>query len=423
MRFQLLDNEHVDLDESYLLGINRKCTQSEDPLSLEISELYKKSKSHKQSGIAVFNQDMQVLPMVSDWLSIELSNLSSVESIKTFAKNITYLLDYLSSLPLYKNKPLDSAFLHVQKHTIENYFVYLKNEKGLATTTIRNRDATYRDFFNYYLCKPRDNGNAYRDDNPYEEGYLSSRAKSKLVEMCNVDELVALMMCAHSESERVLLQFMFDSGVRRLEVLRVTKSDIEKALNIDAHSYIVDDHTILVPSQYTKLYIAGVKGKKREVKPRYTLPSINTLARLKRYFSSPEYRLRSKKYGSDAPAFLNSYGAPYKASTINKLLHRLSIRALKKGLIKRAIHPHMLRHGFSGSLLRSKDLGIDAIDRLITLQYCLGHSQLQTTSVYTQLPYDIYGQIINEAGEVLCRADIMELVSIKTKKRASMRRA
>ena len=423
MRYQLLDNELVNIDESQLINADNEYIQLEDSLLLEITEVLKDSESHKQTAVVVFNQDMQVLPMVSDWLSTELSNLSSVESIKTYAKNITYFLDYLSTLSLYKNKPLDSAFLYIQKHTIEDYFVYLRNEKGLASKTIRNRDSTYRDFFNDYLCKPRENGNAYRDDNPYEGGYLSSAAKSKLVEMCSIDELIALMMCAHSESERVLLQFMFDSGVRRSEIIRVFKSDIDNALSLDSHSYIVDDFTVLIPSQYTKLYIAGVKGIKREVKPRYTLPSINTLARLKRYLSSPEYRLHSKKFGSNAPAFFNSYGEPYKASTINKLLLRLSIRALKKGLIKRAIHPHMLRHGFAGSVLRSKDLGIDAVDRLITLQHCLGHSQLKTTSIYTQLPYDIYGQIINEDGEILSRADIMKLVSTKTKKRLFFRRA
>ncbi len=113
MRYQLLDNELVNIDESQLINTDNQYIQLEDSLLFEITEVLKDSESHKQTAVVVFNQDMQVLPMISDWLSTELSNLSSVGSIKTYAKNITYYLEYLSTISLNKNKTLDSAFLHI----------------------------------------------------------------------------------------------------------------------------------------------------------------------------------------------------------------------------------------------------------------------------------------------------------------------
>jgi integrase/recombinase XerC len=76
----------------------------------------------------------------------------------------------------------------------------------------------------------------------------------------------------------------------------------------------------------------------------------------------------------------------------------------------------MLRHGFAGEVLRSPDLGKDAIDRLVIVKNCLGHENLSTTQVYTSLPFDIYGTLMNSDGEVLTRCQIMSRVWSATKK-------
>ena len=76
----------------------------------------------------------------------------------------------------------------------------------------------------------------------------------------------------------------------------------------------------------------------------------------------------------------------------------------------------MLRHGFAGEVLRSPDLGKDAIDRLVIVQRCLGHASIVTTQVYTNLPFDIYGKLMNSDGEILTRSQIMSRIWTATKK-------
>ncbi|MCH8492648.1 MAG: tyrosine-type recombinase/integrase [Idiomarina sp.] len=403
MRFKIIDNETVDLSKSHVLG------QSELKEDIVLSQ-------KKTRAVVAFNKNHEVLPLVSDWLTEELSEkLTPPSTIGTYANNISYFLDYLNEAQSYENLAVDDAFLHIYSHTIQEYFAYLKTECSLSSNTIRNRDATFQIFFDKYLCRARRDGKAIRDDNPYDDGLLSRAAKSKVVEMCTLNELKALILCSHSERERAMIQFMYDTGVRRSEVTKVKKTDIDKAFNSNKSTLIVDQETVALPSKYKALYVAGSKGRKREVKPRYTLPSSATLARVRRYFSTPEYRKLAGKYGLDARAFINSEGRPYTQASIGKILKKLSDRAIKRGLLERPIHPHMLRHGFAGGVLRSPDLGEHSVDKLVVLQQCLGHSHIATTQIYTALPYDIYGQYQDNNSVLLTRADLMERLSKSTR--------
>jgi integrase/recombinase XerD len=411
MRVEVIDNYEFDLSDSVLRT------------ELDCSE-FDRSRlgSEYGKGAIVLDDDMQVLPMVSEWLSYEVRyNKMSIGTAKTYGKNIGYFLSYLHNMPLFKKHKQDEAFFDVEVHTILEYNTYLKDQLGLATTTIRNRDATLMNFFNNFLCDSRGNKPSLRQDNPYDDGLISASAKSKLVEMCSVDELIGLLLSTESERERCLIQYMYDSGVRRSEVCTITKDQFTSALNFERKVLIIDDNTISLPSNYKPFFINGVKGRRRETKPRNTIVSEHSLMRVKRYHSSPLYRKSSRKFGGNPPAFLNAKGGRYTPSAISKLLQRLSKRALKRGYIKRSIHPHMMRHGFAGSVLRSPDLGKDAVERLMTVQLCLGHAFLSTTQIYTSLPYDLYGHLCNEDGEVLTRHEIMGLVNKRTKLKIDLR--
>lgn len=373
-------------------------------------------------GVVALSDDMEVLPLVSEFLTRELRYKSvATETVKTYGNNLIYLLSFLRKIPSFRCEDLDQALLYVQSYHIEEYFTYLKNDEGLTSKTIRNRDASYKAFFDHYLCSEFSNKKALREDNPYDDGLLSGTPKSNLIEMCTLNELVSLMKCTPYERERLMLQFMFDSGVRRSEMPRITKQHIDDAWNQDSKNLIVDDNTVEVASNYRKLYIPGSKGRNREIKPRYTLVSVSTLKRIKRYHASPLYKKHARKFGADKPAFLNAYGGKYTRYSVGKLLERLSNRAIKRKNIKSPISPHKLRHGFAISVLSSPDLGRNDVDRLVIVKNCLGHNELDTTQVYTSVPYDIYGSLVDRNGEILCRHQLMDMVVQKTSKSIDLR--
>ncbi|BBI69616.1 hypothetical protein PKHYL_38070 [Psychrobacter sp. KH172YL61] len=59
----------------------------------------------------------------------------------------------------------------------------------------------------------------------------------------------------------------------------------------------------------------------------------------------PLYKKYARKYvdPSKTPAFFNAKGTPYTPSAINKLLERISERAIKKGRLDRSISPSQVK--------------------------------------------------------------------------------
>ena len=275
MRYKLIEHESINLKDSEA----HKCGNT--GLDLNVT--------HTFTGVVVFNSKHQVLPLISSWLSEKLREGTTPRgTIETFAKNFAYLMEYLEQHRTLKLQRLDDSLLHIQRHTFKEYFNYLRTEKGLSSNTVSNRDATYQSFFNEYLCIARRNGKALREDNPYEEGLIFGSPKSRLVEMCTIDELTALLMCTPHEHEKVIVQFMYDSGLRRTEITKVTKKHIDIALSSDKHKLIIDEQTVPIPSEYKAVHVLGSKGRRREIKERLTLSSIHALGRLKRYFAIPK---------------------------------------------------------------------------------------------------------------------------------------
>nr|WP_238336613.1 tyrosine-type recombinase/integrase [Vibrio sp. S12_S33] len=230
------------------------------------------------------------------------------------------------------------------------------------------------------------------------------------------------MLSSKYERERLILQFIFDSGVRRSELGRINLSDIQEALRFtESQLWGVSKDQAISPSGYIPIIIAGSKGKSRQIKPRVAVVSIATLNRIKAYHASPLYKKYARKYDYRrhpelTPAFLNSHGERINAKSIDNLLEKLSNKALANGRILKLISPHKLRHGYAYEVLNSKDFGDDYLDRLVNVSKTLGHSKIETTqNTYTRIPVDIYQKMLDKDGEVLTKAKKMELLTKRTK--------
>ena len=83
--------------------------------------------------------------------------------------------------------------------------------------------------------------------------------------------------------------------------------------------------------------------------------------------------------------FIGQNGAPLTRQAFWKTLKKLAEQAGIKG----SLHPHMLRHTFATDLLKA---GMN----LRSLQMLLGHSDLQTTEIYTHIAPDSLKQVIDQ---------------------------
>lgn len=363
------------------------------------------------TGAAVFDDDERLMPLISGFLSHGLINgLISEQSALTYGRNLGYAHEYLTGRREFRGCERDSAFLEIRTHVIEEYFASIREDEGISKKTVRNRDSSLLAFFNKWLCKGVDDIPALRSaPNPYADGYLSPRPNKNLVVACSLADLRELMLATQSERERCLLQFMYDAGLRRSEVPRVTLKAIDDALRFQDTLFISPGVSEAINADYCPLRIDGSKGPADSFKPRDTLVSRSTLLRIKKYHASPLYKMYKRQFSNaeQTPAFLNAEGGQYTPRSISKLLERTSERALRLFRIHRMISPHKLRHGNAYALLRTPDIGTDYLDRMVAVQKTLGHSQLKTSETYTQIPFDLYQKLVRPGTEAKTKAGEM----------------
>lgn len=375
-------------------------------------------------GVAVFNDQMELLPLVSDFLS-HYRRKHSDQSVKTYANNLRYLVKYLTTHDVnHKGSRRDDCLLTVHTTEIESYLNYCKSDKyksgidkqPLSGKTISNRDATFGRFFSEFLCKPPAGYKLLREENPYENGGLAGTAKESLIKPALFLDIEALIIVANHEREKCLIQFMYDSGARRGEVKDIRQDTILQLSRESRKSIIVDKNTFQVPSEYVAMEIKGNKGRRREAKFRETVISKETINRVQKYHSSIEYKKHKRKWGKNpVPAFLNKEGNPYTARAVSKLITKLSKRALKLGLTKTPLSPHKIRHGFGAMILNSEDLGKTKLDRLLLLQQCFGHESLDTTQKYTKIPAGVWEKFVDRNGVALKRCQLMKKLKDRTR--------
>ncbi|SHO19442.1 Thymidylate synthase [Moritella viscosa] len=376
------------------------------------------------NGVAVFNDQMELLPLTSDFLTDYRRN-NSDQSVKTYAKNLRYLVKYLTTYDDYHiGSKRDDCLLTVHATEIQKYFDYCRCDKDKNGTdkhpvggkTLSNRDATYARLFSEFLCNPPAGYKLMREEDPYENGSLVVVANDSLIKPALFSDIEALILVANHEREKCLVQFMYDSGVRRAEVKSILQESILQLSRESRKSVIVDETTIQIPSEYAAMEIKGNKGRGKKAKFRNTVVSNETLNRVQKYHSSLEYKKHKRKWGNTpVPAFLNQDGNPYSEKAVSKLIKKLSKRALKLGLINYLLSPHKIRHGFGAILLNSEDLGKSQLDRLLLLQQCLGHKSLTTTEEYTKIPVCVWDKFVDSNGISLKRYQLMKKLKDRTR--------
>lgn len=375
------------------------------------------------TGCGVFDEQERLLPLVSEYLSraAQTSALSR-ESQETYGRNLGYLVNGLGRLPLFEGSTPDEILLTVTRPTLAAYIADLRRLDGIDPVTIRNRDACFRSFFNKFLCVADEDQPARRKDNPYALGFISPSPNRKLVHACSPEDLSGLIQSTDSERERCLLQFIFDAGLRRSEVGRVSLQSIKDALRFSQTQMVYQAEAASKPS-YCPLFVYGSKGHGDEYKARYAIVSRATLERIAKYQATPLYKRHASRFESPetTPAFFNADGAAYNADSVSGVLRRISERGVKLGLLQKPVAPHKLRHGHAYAILRSPDMGNDVLERMLAVQRSLGHAHMDTTDIYTQITLEAYRYLCTDESGLMTRAEMMAQLWTRTSVRIDLR--
>ena len=259
----------------------------------------------------------------------------SDNSITSYVLDIYKYLNYLENNIVYNP-------LKISKENIIAYLSYLDNNKYSIYSVVRKLSSIR--IFHHYLSKIYNIDDVtLKIDNP--------RFYKKIPNVLSIEEVDKLLDIKLNNNfdyrNKAMLELMYATGLRVSEVV-----------NLELNNINIEEGVVRCFG----------KGNKERIVPIGDI----ALKYLKIYIEQYRDSLK-KKYLCDK-LFLNNHG---KAMTRQGFLKILKTIAIKQG-IEKNITPHMLRHSFATHLLNN---GAD----LRSIQIMLGHSNLSTTQIYTNI--------------------------------------
>jgi integrase/recombinase XerD len=283
---------------------------------------------------------------LKEYLSVlRLERNLSENSVESYGKDIQGLIAFLGSI---KITDFDKV-----KVTHLNRFFEFQRELGKTPSTIARYVSAIKGFFSY-LKK-----NEYLRNDPTEK-LASVKSSRKLPVVLSVSEVEKILQQPNTAStyglrDRAILELFYSSGLRVSELTGLKISDL-----------FLEEEIIRVLGKGSKQRLVPVGESARHWITEYLVKSRPML----------EKKLKSKNI-----VFLSTRGTQLSRMSIWKLVAKYSAEA---GITK-DVHPHTFRHSFATHLVEG---GAD----LRAVQEMLGHSDISTTQIYTQIDRDFVKQ-------------------------------
>lgn len=336
----------------------------------------------KTAGIPfLLDNDFHPYTAVNHWLR-RVSNNGSTSSPNTWRSYAYALFDFFSYLEFTKvnwkeiNDDTLYDYRNIQDNSPSNH-----TKKYLKRKTINYRLLAIGQFYkfaydNNYITKnrlvyktiryriPRDL-DMYAHLNRTFERTIPAVAFERLpkseIKWRKHEDVTKWINSVHSWRNKLIIKLMYQTGMRRAELTSLKITQLPKIEDIDLNYHEV------------KFSIIG-KGNKS----RYIFISTRLFLEINDYINIERKSLLKKKKLAHNFLFVTQSATPLKPGTLNPIFEGIS----KKVNIK--LTPHMLRHSFAVYFLNYlKKIGHS--QSLKVLQSRLGHSNINTTLIYTHL--------------------------------------
>jgi len=219
---------------------------------------------------------------------------------------------------------------------------------GLAPRSRARMLVSVRRFVRFLLAT----GRLSRDPS---DGVLSPRLPRTLPKLLRPEESAALLAAVEGDDalalrDRAMLEVLYGGGLRVSELVGLPRSGLDARAGL--------------------LRVTG-KGRRERIVP----VGEPALAAVARYLEAGRPALARRARRPSEALFLSRRGA---AMSRQNFFERLRAHAVRAGLPRERVSPHVLRHAFATDLLEG---GAD----LRAVQAMLGHADLATTQIYTHV--------------------------------------
>ncbi len=267
-------------------------------------------------------------------------------TIESYFYDLNSFIDYIEKIKLKSD---------ITEEIISDYLISLSKD-DLSPTTIARHLSSLKSFFNFLF----DEGLISNNPTQNIEGPRIFRELPSYLTIEEVDRLLGFNIIKSTDlRDKTILELLYSCGLRVSEVIELTLSSID-----------FDEGFILVYG----------KGDKERLIP----------------FGDRAYKLIKDYVNNVRPLLVKPHtnNHLFLNARLGNKLSRMGIwKIVKKYVIKQNIQkkvkPHTLRHSFATHLLSN---GAD----LRTVQELLGHSDISTTTIYTNVTKDMLRNAYNK---------------------------
>ena len=241
----------------------------------------------------------------------------------------------------------------INQHLVRAW-VASRHRQGISGKSLQRQLSSLRTFFRYLLRE------GVMGHNP-AEGVRAPRAKRPLPKALDADQLSRILERQTSDPlekrDLAMMELFYSCGLRLAELVSLDVKDL--------------------PAENDQLEVIGKGAKTRRV----------PLGKMARKAIAEWLKERERYAADDEPAlFVSARGKRIHPRSVQQRISRMArqLNALQH------LHPHMLRHSFASHLLESSG-------DLRAVQELLGHADISTTQVYTQLDFPHLAQVYDQA--------------------------
>lgn len=290
---------------------------------IRYSERQNESEIYHRGGIV-----MTLGQAFEDYIVEQQLRGNSVHTIEYYKNCLNPFIDFYG---------FESDIRKFDKSKLNEYALFLRN-RGLASNSVKTYTKGIRAFLSWLHEEERTEKNLSLD-------FKLPKAKRKTIAVLSDDEVKCLFEYFNLNTyfglrNYCICMLMFDSGLRKSEVVRLCPEDL-----------YMDENYIVVNGKGAKQRIVPIGQKSKEFLLRYLLQ-------------------RPRVKGG---LFLTQKNTPITVCVIERLF-----KTLKEDLQIPRIHAHLLRHSFATRYLENGG-GLE------DLQYIMGHADLDMVLVYVHL--------------------------------------
>lgn len=254
---------------------------------------------------------------------------------------------------LFCEKQRLSRWTEINNQHIRQFIVHA-NQQQLNARSIQRKLSSLRSYYRFLMREK------LHDKNPVE-GVKSPKTAKHLPKVMDIDQVQQLLK---TEADDVLalrdicmLELFYGCGLRLSELVMLDINDIDFSEPC--------------------MRVTG-KGNKTRVLPlgRYAIQALKHWLQQRTVWLSE----------NETAVFITQKGTRISRRTVQARLDHWG----KKQALDTRLHPHRLRHSFASHLLESSG-NIRAVQEL------LGHANLSTTQIYTQLDFQHLAQVYDQA--------------------------